>query len=319
VGCSGLLLGRSLAGQHHDEAGDFFQLCRKSLQMYPAWIKQLEQEVAADILFSKEGLLFLASSADEFAILERRCEWQTKSGLKAEIVSVEHIKQMEPLVTTSTAGGLFLQDEISVSPRRLVDALRESCLRRGVEIRTGVFVKDIAELDAGAVIIASGVWSSEIDGLNPPLPLRPRKGQILSLRMPPASFRRIIRWKHSYFVPRSDDSLVVGATNEDVGFDRSLTPAGIGRLLSDAQQISLHTANWPIEEMWTGLRPATPDELPVIGLSNTPDVYYAGGHYRNGVLLAPITAALIEDLLLKRPPRVPIDSYRPGRFTEKHV
>src|SRR5207302_1239067 len=111
--------------------------------------------------------------------------------------------------------------------------------------------------DAGRVVVAGGVWSGAIEGLAPPIPLYPRKGQILSLTMPTRLFRRMIRLGHCYFVPRPDGELVVGATDEDAGFDRSLTPAGVGRLLAEAQQISSHVAALPIRETWAGLRPAT--------------------------------------------------------------
>ena len=190
-------------------------------------------------------------------------------------------------------------------------------------MRTGLHVKHFtknvvhlgqATLEASSIIVASGVWSAEIAGLDPPIPVYPRKGQILALSMPPGAFRRMIRWGNSYFMPRSPGELVVGATNEDTGFDLSNTPAGLGRLLNDAQQISSHVGTYPILETWTGLRPATPDGLPIIGPSAISGVYYATGHYRNGVLLAPITASIIADLIENRRPSIAIDSYSPSRF-----
>src|SRR6185295_12502345 len=193
-----------------------------------------------------------------------------------------------------------------------------------VEMRTGLHVEEISEntvhvghmaIEASSIVIASGVWSAEFRGLNPPIPVFPRKGQILSLGMPAGAFRRMIRWGSSYFVPRDTGELVVGATNEDVGFDLSNTPAGLGRLLTDAQQISSHTGCYPILETWTGLRPATPDGLPILGPSAIPGLYYATGHYRNGVLLAPVTAAIVADLIEKRKPSVSIEPYLPSRFT----
>ena len=132
--------------------------------------------------------------------------------------------------------------------------------------------------------------------------------------MPGGAFRRMIRWGSSYFVPRSTGELVVGATNEDSGFGLSNTPAGLGKLLTDAQQISTHVGSYPILETWTGLRPATPDALPILGSSEIPGVYYATGHYRNGVLLAPITAAIVSDLIHNRQPTVDLELYKPSRF-----
>ncbi len=170
-------------------------------------------------------------------------------------------------------------------------------------------------MQAASIIIASGVWSAELEGLRPRIPISPRKGQILSLAMPSGAFRRMIRWEHSYFVPRSTGELIVGATNEDVGFESSVTPAGLGRLLTDAQSISSHVGSYPILETWTGLRPATRDELPVLGPTAVPGVYYATGHYRNGVLLAPITATIVADLVEGRDPKIDIQPYSPSRFS----
>jgi thiazole synthase len=124
----------------------------------------------------------------------------------------------------------------------------------------------------------------------------------------------MIRHESAYFVPRPDGDLVVGATEEDAGFDRSLTPAGVGFLLTKAQGISSHVASLPIREMWTGLRPGTPDGLPIIGRSGMPGVFYATGHYRNGILLAPITASIVAALLEERNPELPLDAYSPLRF-----
>jgi glycine/D-amino acid oxidase-like deaminating enzyme len=201
--------------------------------------------------------------------------------------------------------------------------VRESCFQRGVEIRTGLQVDGISSntvhvgrmaMQASSIIIASGVWSGEFTGVKPPIPVCPRKGQILSLRMPAGAFRRMIRLSHTYFVPRNTDELVVGATDEDVGFDLSVTPAGLGQLLMDAQAISSHVGCYPILETWTGLRPGTPDGLPILGPSDIPGVYYATGHYRNGVLLAPITATIIADLIEGRKTAVDIKPHSPSRF-----
>jgi glycine oxidase len=124
----------------------------------------------------------------------------------------------------------------------------------------------------------------------------------------------MIRWQHSYLVPRTSGEMVVGATNEDAGFDLSLTAAGIGQLLMDAQSISAGLGSYPILETWAGLRPATPDGLPILGPSAISGIIYATGHYRNGVLLAPITAVIVAGLLAGREPEVAIESYAPSRF-----
>jgi glycine oxidase len=291
--------------------------------MYDQFVDELRKETGLDAAYSKEGLVCLASSEESAATLRRRYEWQRRADFNVELLSQDQTYKMEPLVTAPVINELFMPDERSVAPRRLVNAVRESCFQRGVEIRTGVHVDAISPntvhfahttMQASSIIVASGVWSAEFRSLTPRIPVSPRKGQILSLAMPPGAFRHMIRWNSSYFVPRSTGELIVGATNEDVGFDLSITAAGVGGLLTDAQAISSHVGSYPILETWTGLRPSTPDELPILGQSDVPGVYYATGHYRNGVLLAPITAAITADLIEGRKPRVDIAPYSPSRF-----
>ena len=307
-----------------DDQGPFFQLSRASLAMYDRFVDEIRNESGLDVAYSREGLLFIASSEESASTLRRRFEWQKRAGFKVDLLSSGDVQKMEPLVTAPVITALFMPDERSVAPRQLVNALRESCFKQGVEIRTGVHVDAISPnavhfahttMQAESIVIASGVWSPEFEGLKPRIPVSPRKGQILSLAMPPGAFRHMIRWNASYFVPRSTGELVVGATNEDAGFDLSITAAGLGRLLADAQAISSHVGSYPILETWSGLRPATPDELPILGPSEVPGVYYATGHYRNGVLLAPITAAIVADIVEGRKPRVDIAPYSPARFS----
>jgi glycine oxidase len=306
-----------------DDQGPFFQLSRASHALYDRFVEELQAETGLDVGYSKDGLLCLASTEDAAKSLLCRYEWQKSAGFDIKLLSANDVHELEPLVTVPIRASVFLSGERSVAPRRLINALREACFNRGVEIRVGLHVESIAQnqvcvgqmtLEARNVVIASGVWSTELAGLNPRIPVYPRKGQILSLGMPPGAFRRMIRWESSYFVPRSTGELVVGATNEDAGFDLTNTPAGLGRLLMDAQQISSHVGTYPILETWTGLRPATPDGLPILGQSAIPGVYYATGHYRNGILLAPITAAIVGDLVEGRAPRLSIDAYTPARF-----
>jgi glycine oxidase len=306
-----------------DDQGPFFQFCRASHAVYARFIEEVQSESGIETGYAAEGVLCLASPGDDAKVLRARYEWQKSSGFDVHLLSCDEVRKMEPLVTVPIETAVYVPGESSVMPRALVNALRESCFNRGVEIRTGTHVVGISErevhlehmtLEAPNIVIASGVWSSEFQGLNPPIPVHPRKGQILSLRMPAGAFRRMIRWGHSYFVPRPGDELIVGATNEDAGFDLSNTPAGLGRLLTDAQQISSHVGCFPILETWTGLRPATPDGLPILGPSEIPGVFYATGHYRNGVLLAPITADIVSDYIEGRKSSLPIEPYLPSRF-----
>ena len=286
-----------------DQPGPFFDLGMASRRLYPEFINSLCAETGMDPLYSGHGLLLLASSEESMSVLRARCDWQRDVGLKVELLTGSQVTKLEPLITLPVEGDMFIPDDAHVVPSLLVESLKRACIRRNVGIRTGVTVERIVKggvqvgggdvLKARRIVIASGVWTDEIEGLEPKIEVRPRKGEILSLGMPQLAFRRIVRWEHTYFVPRPNGELVVGATNEDVGFDRANTPAGLGLLLANAQRISTHVGSYPILETWTGLRPATQDGMPVVGPSCDPSVIYATGHYRNGILIAPITAAIV--------------------------
>jgi len=306
-----------------DDQGPFFQLSCASHAMFDAFICDLESETKVDCGYSKEGLIALASTEESAKAVRCRFEWQKKAGYDVQLLSADEVHELEPLITVPVAAAVYLPGDRLVTPRRFVNALRESCFSRGVEMRLGPHVEEIGPhrvrighmtIEAEAIIVASGVWSGELKGLSPPIPVYPRKGQILSLGMPAGAFRHMIRWGSAYFAPRPGGELVVGATNEDAGFDLSNTPAGLGRLLIEAQQISSHTGQYPILETWSGLRPATPDGLPILGPSAVPGVYYATGHYRNGVLLAPITASIIRELVETGKTSQFIQPYSPLRF-----
>jgi glycine oxidase len=307
-----------------NDQGPFFQLCSRSFALYEQFVTDLKEETGIDCGYAEnEGVLTLATSEETAAALQQRAGWQRNAGHTVELLSAEDVRKLEPLITAPVQKALFTSRERSVAPRRLVNAIRESCLNRGVDIQTGMAVESISRnsirvghtnFEAPRIVVASGVWSGELKGLDPMIPVQPRKGQILSLDTPGKTFNRIVRWQHTYFVPRHSHELIVGATEEDAGFDRAVTPAGIGQLLCEAQNISSHVGSYPILEMWSGLRPAAPDRMPILGPSATSGVYYATGHYRNGVLLAPITASIISDLIDGREPAVPIDSFLPSRF-----
>jgi glycine oxidase len=307
-----------------DHDGPFFRLSTRSFELYEDFARSLAEETGIECGYSdNQGVLTLATSDQAEATLERRAAWQREAGFDARLLSSEEVRRLEPMITARVRNALFTPRERSVAPRKLVNAIRESCLNRNVNIQTGVVVDSVASqcvrvgqttFEAPSIVVASGVWSGELKGLDPQIPVEPRKGQILSIATASRQFSRIIRWQHTYFVPRASGEVIVGATEESAGFDQAITPAGIGQLLNEAQQISSHVGAASILEMWTGLRPATPDRLPILGPSSTPGVYYATGHYRNGVLLAPITARIIAALIENQAPEIPIDSFLPSRF-----
>ena len=315
-----------------EQRGPLFDLCAASHRLYREWVHQLQDQSGVDLEYVESGLLFLAQTDIDLDALRQRTAWHRGAGMKFEALSAEEAKKLEPAITMPLAGAILMPDEHHITPRKLAAGLRAACTvsKPGkIEIRTGKQVEEIVTdgqrvtgvrvgqdvIAASTVVIASGAWTPAIKGLQPQIPVSPRKGQILSLGMPgPGVFGRIIRWGRTYAVPRPNGDLIVGATNEDVGFDRSLTPSGIGQLLTAAQALSNAAAGFPIQEMWTGLRPSTPDGLPVLGRSALSGLIYSTGHYRNGVLLAPITAEIITALIENRPPPMPLEAFAPTRF-----
>lgn len=311
-----------------DAPSPFFDFCLASAELYRDWTHRLQEESGIDPEFEDSGLIFVASTEEALCRLRRAAEWQKAAGLPAEFLAPGDVRRMEPQVTLPLVGAVLLEKECHVTPRLLLESLKGSCAAKGVEIRTGVRVLEVTRangrvtgvktstevIGAKHVVIASGVYSSEIEGLDPLIPLTPRKGQILSLATQGPVFQRMIRWEHAYLVQRRNGELIVGATNEDVGFDRSLTPAGVGGLLERAQQLSSHFGGMPIHDMWTGLRPTTPDLLPVVGNAAVEGLVYATGHYRNGILLAPVTAACVAALVEGRAAPVALEAFSPSRW-----
>jgi glycine oxidase len=183
---------------------------------------------------------------------------------------------------------------------RLVEGTRVERVRASHGSVVGVRVRS-GELDAGTVVVAAGAWSSDVLADAVDWKTRPRKGQMMALAMPGPLIRRVVRWRNFYVVPRNDDELVVGATDEDAGFDRRVTESGAGSLRAAAETMVPAAASFPVLDTWTGFRPWIRNAVPRIGPLGTEGLYCATGHYRNGVLWAPATSDILESYLDGRP------------------
>ncbi len=317
----------------HSEATEndpLLGLSLASLAMYRTFAAELLEETGVDIEYQDNGVIVLASDSIEYENLRHRCAWQQRAGLDATLLSAEDARRREPRLTLEFEGAMFCPGDHQIRPRILLDALKKSCAIRGVEILENSPVEAIVSAGdhvtgvrsgsgsfaAPVVILAAGAWASEIDGMCPKIRMKPRKGQILSLEMPGPVFRHLIRWGRLYLVPRRECELVVGATNEDCGFDRRPTAAGLSVLLADAQRLSSDVGHYPILETWAGLRPATEDGLPAIGASGVEGLFYALGHYRNGILLTPVTAKIIDALTRGDIPDEELSAFSPLRFSQ---
>jgi len=276
---------------------------------WPAFAAELTEASGRDPGFIGGGALHVALDRDEAAELRRRHALMISLGLEAEWLAPRECRELEPGLQPRLAGGVHAPHEAGVDPAALVAALRAACELEEVEIvtgaeatralmdgdrLTGVATADGASHRADATVLASGAWSGAADwlpeGARPPV--RPVKGQILTLRdsagRPPAG--RIVVTERVYLVPRADGRLVVGATVEELGFDTRVTAGGVHELLREAYRALPDVAELELERAVAGLRPGTPDNAPVVGAGAVAGLVLATGHFRNGILLTPLTA-----------------------------
>ncbi|MGD1058074.1 MAG: glycine oxidase ThiO [Solirubrobacteraceae bacterium] len=320
------------------EAGRrLLELGLRSAEMWSAFASELEADAGASVGLMRTGTLLVARDDDDARELERQLAFRQSLGLAVERLRPSEAREHEPALAPTVRLALEAPEDHSVDPRRVVSALRTACESVGVELRehtsvarveldasgarvTGVTLVDGGQLATGQVVLAAGPWSEQIEGLPAAarVPVRPVKGQILRLRDPagPGLLRRVLRFGGGYLVPRADGRYVLGATVEERGFELTATAGGIYELLRDAHELVPGISELEIEELSVGLRPGTPDNGPAIGPATVQGLIWATGHYRNGILLAPLTAKLVADLLIDdgREPDPLLYACAPERF-----
>jgi len=282
-------------------------LGRHSLDLWPAFAAELEEATGRDVGFERSGTLLVAFDRDELEGVDWEREVLARMGLEARRLTASECRVLEPGLAPTCAGGLLSPHEAQVDPRRLAAALVEALAAAGGELRAAADVKAIAPdgvvladgspVRGGRVLLAAGAWTGE-NGLAPlRLPVRPVKGQIVRLRGPrPAE--RIVRSERVYVVPRASGEVVVGATVEERGFDTTVTAGGVLELLREAYRLVPEVAELELVEVGASFRPGTPDNRPLIGPGALDGLVLATGHYRNGILLTPLTAELVADHLV---------------------
>jgi glycine oxidase len=283
----------------------------RSARRWPAFAQELTDATGADIDYRTCGTLLLARDRDEAEALERERDLRERLELRVERLLPSAARRLEPALAPTLRSALHLPDDHAVDPRLVCAALARATQDAGAVLRPGVEVTDLGELPAQQVVVAAGPWS---EAFGDEAPVRPVKGQSLRLLDPagPGLFDRVMRWDGGYLVPRGDGRYVLGATSEERGFDTAVTAGGVYELLRDAGELVPGVLELEIEEAIAGLRPGTPDNAPIIGRSpSDPRIVWATGHYRNGVLLAPITADLVVAELAGEPVEHP---FGPARF-----
>ncbi|MGN6557949.1 MAG: glycine oxidase ThiO [Solirubrobacterales bacterium] len=294
---------------------ELLELTLAAARLYPEFVAELEAASGESTGYEQLGALHVALDRDEAAQLRRVHDLQRSLELEAEWLPPRRCRDLEPGLTPSFHGGVFAAGEAVVDPRALTKALLAALRAADVEVLTGseviegVFEDNRLDglrtrdhkLSAETVVLASGAWSGAADWLpeHARPPVRPVKGQILELRRrdgePPA--RRILSSERVYLVPRGDGRLIVGATVEEMGFDTTVTAGGVHELLREAYRLLPDVAEMELLGVTAGLRPGTPDNLPLVGPGTIDGLVFATGHFRNGILLAPLAAQTVGDLL----------------------
>ncbi len=295
------------------------QLGLRSVQRWPSFAEQLQAASGVQVPLRPSGTLLLARDEDEARELERQISLRESLGLRTRRLRPSEARELEPALAPTIRLALEVPDEYSVDPRLLLDALTRACERSGVVLRQqteaesievdgdgracGVRLADGELIRASHVVLAAGAWSDLIGGAaqRARTQVRPVKGQIIRLADPsgPGLLQRVIRYQGGYIVPRGDGRYVLGATAEEQGFNDKLTAGGIYALLREAWEVLPGVAELEIEEIAVGFRPGTPDNVPRIGASPVQGLLWATGHYRNGILLTPLTADLALQSLLQ--------------------
>jgi glycine oxidase len=291
-------------------------LGRQSQALWPEFAAELERLAGQSVDLRREGTLVVALTADDQARIQHHLEFQQSLGLPVEWISAREARRREPHLA-SIAGAVWSPEDGQVDNRKLVTALKLACATAGAGLQErrpvrhivvgngraiGVQLADGTEHRADIVVLAAGAWSRSIEGLPAPLrpPVRPVKGQMIALQMDAAAplVSHVVRAPNVYLVPRLDGRLVLGATVEEKGFDASLTAGGVLALLEAAWRTVPAIEELPIAEMWVGHRPGSRDDAPILGQAPVEGLVYATGHYRNGILLTPVTADAVARLVL---------------------
>jgi glycine oxidase len=312
----------------HDMPLAFNDLARHSRPFYPSVLDELESKTGRRPAYRATGQLSIALTAADLDHLKEEFEINRKLGVPVEQPTIEECQELSPGLNPSAMGALFWPENAWVDNTALTFAFVAAAEASGAQFKrghvgkvlsengvvTGVYVGGDFE-PADWVVLAAGCWSSQIQGLKA-LPIEPVRGQALSVAGQPIT--RIVMTPRGYLVPKGEDQTMIGATKERVGYDESNTMGGLDELIDSGLEISPGLKQREFLGAWAGLRPGTPDDLPLIGpLSGLPNLIVASGHYRNGILLAPLTASLVRALITGETPLVDVGPFSPDRFTRE--
>ena len=304
-------------------------LGKASIDLYPGFVAQVEGDSGLPAGYRPKGTLQALFSRDAGRELSTVVALHHGLGLRAEALSAEEAREIEPALSTEVEAAILRPDEASVDNRSLTRAILEAARRRGVEILAGAPASGVLReggrivglsingerVSAEFTVIASGCFSANISGVEPYAPVRPAKGQMIALRAGGLEIERVLWSDKVYLVPRNDGRILAGATVEYVGFDKRVTAGGLDRILQPAIELAPELTSARVEESWAGLRPDSPDHLPILGPTDVDGLLMATGHFRSGILLAPITARLVREWITDGRVSVDWERFSPMRFT----
>jgi glycine oxidase len=318
-----------------DGPNAFLELACLSRDLYPAFADALRMESGLDIELERSGTLLLAFNERDESEALRRFDWQIRAGLSVERLTAKEAREIEPFISPKVSSALRFPRDWQVENRLLLAALRASAERAGVDIRTETEVESLrtehgrvtgvetsrGPLSAPVVVVACGAWSSLIETTDKraaSVRIEPVRGQMLCFAASPRPARHVIYSPRGYVVPRMDGRLLAGSTTERAGYDKRVTDEGRRAILEQALEIAPGVGGLRLTQEWAGLRPRAEDDLPVLGPSaEIVGLHYATGHFRNGILLAPITGDIIAGLVTGERARVEatlLSAFSPGRF-----
>jgi glycine oxidase len=313
-----------------EKLDDFYFLCDESNKLYPGFAQELFDETDVDIELDKNGTLYLAFTETDVNEIRRRFEWQKGAGLPVEHLSAQETRQAEAFVSPDVLESLFFPNDWQVENRRLIHALEKFAELGGIEIRENTEITNLLienhkitgaetareKFFAATVIVAAGAWTSLIKTESLTMPeVKPVRGQMIAFHTAKRLFEKVIYSPRGYLVPRADGRVLAGATVEDAGFDKNTTDGGIALLRENTLEIAPSLINLEIAEKWAGLRPAAPDKLPVLGsFPHVENLILATAHYRNGILLAPLTAKVLANKIVDDQDSDYLKVFGPQRF-----
>ncbi len=326
-------------GPDSPEALPLVPLAKESLRLYPAFAASIQESSGRTVDFATGGTLEVFADPESEAKRNAFIAEYADLGIPAESVTIAAAREIEPALNPSTACAAWLPAESTVDPRLLIDAVLTAAKNRGVEICSGCAVSQVLaengrctgvmadgqKFSAAHVVVAAGSFCAGIGETDPAsaveiaryAPAHPVRGQMMALRSNVVRLKKVLRSARGYLVPRADGRIVAGSTLERVGFTKGTTPEGIRGIFEAAVELAPELAGAEIVEQWSGLRPGSPDHLPIIGLTEVNGLWLATGHYRNGVLLAPVTAKLIRDWLVQGKTDIDAENFSPLRFSSE--